>query len=369
MGLKGTASETPALPSPWPGRVARVLAAFGALLLLGWIFFFAGGLFASATKFSTFTSWMIVSALAAMAMAALVTASQSRALSARGVALAAILLVLFELSSVTTFGVAECGLNGAGTPLLNNLAKHHDIAEFLLQRRDNGRIEYYNSDIPYNFGDWFGLETFQTYTASVTANVWQHQIFKPEVQDILGVRYSIAKRPSRPDQRLAFTSASGLNVYENPNAYPRVWAVHEAIQVPDFKTARALLGSAQFDARKKAFLIGAQMAGAPLAACGEVSADTVGLSLYGANRVTIRAALGCPGLVILSDTFYPGWRATVDGNSVAIEEADGIFRGVAVPAGEHVIEMKYRPASVIGGAVLSLLAGLIAATAFFRSRS
>ena len=39
------------------------------------------------------------------------------------------------------------------------------------ERGDFGRIEYQDADIPYNFGDWFGLETFQSYTASVTSNI------------------------------------------------------------------------------------------------------------------------------------------------------------------------------------------------------
>lgn len=354
--------------SAWPAHAARVLAGFGAILALASIFFFGAGFFAVGVNPSNFINSMLISATAAMSAAALITASRADALPARVFAFAAILLVLFELSSATTFGMAQRGPNSQGTPLLNNLTKHNDIAQFLLDRRDHGRIEYLYTDIPYNFGDWFGLETFQSYTASVTANVWQHQIFKPEVRDIFGIRYSIAKQPARPDQRPVFAGASGLNVYENPSAYPRVWAVHESMQVPDSKMATATLGSVEFDARKKVFFIGPR-AGATLTPCGDASADTVALPLHGTNRVTINASLACPGMVILSDTFYPGWRATVDGKSAAIEEADGIFRGVKVPAGDHVIDMKYRPVSVIGGAVLSLLAGVIAAAAFFRSRS
>jgi uncharacterized membrane protein YfhO len=70
-------------------------------------------------------------------------------------------------------------------------------------------------------------------------------------------------------------------------------------------------------------------------------------------------------MVVLSDAFYPGWRAWVDRQPVSLFEVDGAMRGVLVPRGSHVITMRYRPVSVIAGAALSicgvLFAGLLAA--------
>jgi uncharacterized membrane protein YfhO len=64
--------------------------------------------------------------------------------------------------------------------------------------------------------------------------------------------------------------------------------------------------------------------------------------------------------VIVSDTFYPGWQATVDGKPATIHEVYGAFRGVVAEAGEHTIEMRYRPFSVLLGAVVSAAALLVA---------
>jgi uncharacterized membrane protein YfhO len=61
-------------------------------------------------------------------------------------------------------------------------------------------------------------------------------------------------------------------------------------------------------------------------------------------------------MVILSDTWFPGWRATVDGKSATIHRAYGAVRGVIVEPGSHVIEMRYRPLSVFAGLGLTLLA-------------
>ena len=67
----------------------------------------------------------------------------------------------------------------------------------------------------------------------------------------------------------------------------------------------------------------------------------------------------CTGMVILADSYYPGWQATVDGRSAPIWEAYGAIRGVVVPAGDHQVEFRFRPGSVYLGAGLFLL-GLLA---------
>jgi uncharacterized membrane protein YfhO len=69
----------------------------------------------------------------------------------------------------------------------------------------------------------------------------------------------------------------------------------------------------------------------------------------------MEAEMGSKGMVVLSDAFYPGWRASLDGRPVEIHEVYGGLRGVVTPAGRHVIEMRYRPGSVfVGGALTAL---------------
>jgi uncharacterized membrane protein YfhO len=79
-----------------------------------------------------------------------------------------------------------------------------------------------------------------------------------------------------------------------------------------------------------------------------------------ADRLAIRASLACAGMIVLSDTYYPGWRARVDHQPAQIYEVNGAMRGVVVPKGVHTLTMRYRPVSVYLGAALSLL-GIAAA--------
>ena len=72
------------------------------------------------------------------------------------------------------------------------------------------------------------------------------------------------------------------------------------------------------------------------------------------NAVTIHASSPHAGWLILADTFYPGWQATIDGAPVEIQIANGAFRAVSFPAGDHTIEFRYEPLSVRLGLIISL---------------
>jgi uncharacterized membrane protein YfhO len=65
--------------------------------------------------------------------------------------------------------------------------------------------------------------------------------------------------------------------------------------------------------------------------------------------------------LVLSDVYYPGWHATVDGRPVRIDRVDYLLRGVPVPAGNHRVEFSYDPASFRIGWFVSLVVILILA--------
>jgi len=83
------------------------------------------------------------------------------------------------------------------------------------------------------------------------------------------------------------------------------------------------------------------------------------------NSLAIDADLKCKGMVIVGETFFPGWEARVDGKPSPIYEAYTTLRGVVVDAGHHRIEMRYCPRSVYWGfffTLTGLLAGVGLAT-------
>jgi hypothetical protein len=72
-----------------------------------------------------------------------------------------------------------------------------------------------------------------------------------------------------------------------------------------------------------------------------------------ADRVRIEAKLTGPGFLVSVDSFEPGWKVQVDGADAKPLRVNVAFRGVHLPAGEHVVEWVYRPTAVIAGAVIS----------------
>ncbi len=82
------------------------------------------------------------------------------------------------------------------------------------------------------------------------------------------------------------------------------------------------------------------------------------------ERVVLRTRGGEPAIVVLTDAYFPGWQATVDGEPAALLRANLNFRAVPVPAGEHEIEMRYRPASLRRGLGLALVAAVACVAAW-----
>jgi hypothetical protein len=85
------------------------------------------------------------------------------------------------------------------------------------------------------------------------------------------------------------------------------------------------------------------------------------ISAYTPNRIMVEADLETPALLVLSEVWYPGWRALVDGQEVPIRRAEGTLRGVYLDGGAHSVEFHYAPwtfwvgLAISGGAILALL--------------
>lgn len=87
-------------------------------------------------------------------------------------------------------------------------------------------------------------------------------------------------------------------------------------------------------------------------AAGEFSFSDFSVS---ANQIGLRVRSSLDGFVLLNEIYYPGWEARLDGQLAEILRADGIFRALAVPAGSHRIELRFRPPYFALGAAVSLI--------------
>ena len=85
---------------------------------------------------------------------------------------------------------------------------------------------------------------------------------------------------------------------------------------------------------------------------------------YSNRSVVVRASLNGSGVLVLTDSFYPGWKVYVNGVEKKILRANYFFRGVLLASGEHFVEFRYQPNSFMYGCIVSLftITGLITAT-------
>jgi hypothetical protein len=170
--------------------------------------------------------------------------------------------------------------------------------------------------------------------------------------------------PRAPGLRVVYRGRDGV-VYANDRALPRVFVVDRQHTVGSDPAALAAVTAPRFDGRGVA-VTQSPVPGLPQAAGGATPAGaTARLTSYRAQRVQIQATAAKPSLLVLTDSFYPGWKATVDGRSVPVRRVDYLLRGVSIGPGRHTVVFSYQPTSWTIGWVVSLitLLALIAAVA------
>ncbi len=181
--------------------------------------------------------------------------------------------------------------------------------------------------------------------------------------DVAAVRYVVAD-PAAPNPDLdAFLQAGGfrrvditgeLEAWENPRVVPRAYTVYRTERAPAADALLDAMSAETFDPLVLSFVeddVGL-VAGVGAPPRGGAASFVIDDPTVVALDVTMEA----PGLVVLSDTHFTGWQATVDGAPAPIVPTNHLFRGVPVPAGRHRVEFTYVPRGLYAGAVVSLAA-------------
>lgn len=147
--------------------------------------------------------------------------------------------------------------------------------------------------------------------------------------------------------RLIFSG--DVKIYENLEAQPRAFWIYDWQWAQDVAAAIEAMRVPNFDPGKTAVVIGEDTVGSsPSGGSG-----TIEILNYAPESISLRASSDSDGLLVLTDAFYPGWEATVDGLPTTIRQVDGLFRGVFLSAGVHQVEFFFQPRSYRLGIILS----------------
>ena len=160
--------------------------------------------------------------------------------------------------------------------------------------------------------------------------------------------------------------ANTIKLYRNRNPLPRAWLVKDH-RVLDAKSILAILSGKEFNPRKEVLLEEIPQWVTPnsdvRAYCYTPLLRRTPNSIGGPpeivsetnNRLLIHVKAAQNAFLVLSDTYFPGWKAYLDGNPVKIFRANYNFRAVSIPPGKHEVKFVYNPMSVKLGALVTSL--------------
>jgi len=178
--------------------------------------------------------------------------------------------------------------------------------------------------------------------------------------DLLNIRYVVSWPPTDPPAVAKaglprIEELPGHRVYRNPDALPRFFLIGRVRNVRGIDEALSVMESPGFRPAAEAVAerwssVGRDVRGAM---------PPVSVIEYTNHRVVMESEAPAPAFLVSSDTFYPGWRAFIDGREEPLVLTNAAFRGLPVPAGRHRIEMRFEPAILGYGAAASVAGWLL----------
>jgi hypothetical protein len=188
---------------------------------------------------------------------------------------------------------------------------------------------------------------------------------RSRILDLLAVKYLITtsynagtdRLRTMPDRFREVHQDQTMSVFENLSVIPPAQVVPlsggslvaeegsiPAVTSPGFDPARVFLVYEQSLVSNRGVI---RTSSAP---------GTVSDFSRGTNSITFFVRAAEPSMAVISDTFYPGWRAEVGGRRTDVVRVNHAFKGVVVPAGEHYVKLTFLPGSFLAGAAVSAVA-------------
>jgi len=135
-------------------------------------------------------------------------------------------------------------------------------------------------------------------------------------------------------------------VSENLRAMPRAWLVPEVISAKPNQVLEAIQSSRLPDGRTyKPNQVALVEAPLMFKAQNPDLAATAEIISLSNSQIEIQTDSTSPAFLVLSDVYYPGWRATIDGKPTPIFQTNYVLRGVQVPHGNHRVTFEFNPVS------------------------
>ena len=214
----------------------------------------------------------------------------------------------------------------------------------------NGALEYgiygiegYDPFVPKRIVELVSIAEDQITKASFNFfGPFQHTAFQSPVMDLLGVRSAVAPAGTPG------VAAGNSVVVDRPSAFPPAFLTSCWEHVDDAAALDRLRGMTSAQLRTTAIVSRGDLPAVGTGPCRNAGDATI--ERYEPERVVARTRADAASVLVLTDAWFPGWTVTVDGKDATMLLVDHALRGVALPAGEHTVQFRFRPRALTAGA-------------------
>jgi uncharacterized membrane protein YfhO len=256
-------------------------------------------------------------------------------------------------------------------PLLPKLDENEILEQRSYEKKFVKDSDYYRVILPMQFGDSRAMHHHyfdaNGYTfvflkdyfhfvhdmAGITENPYNRHTVNRELfskervfsSKILGIKYA------------GIFNSYGFNLIESEQYFPRALIIHDVLFLSDKNEHLKYLKDDKFNPKESVLLLSSDKeeieSYITLSPMGTDDESSVQIDNYFPNRIELSSVSYQDGFLLLSEIFYPGWQAYVDGEKTPIFRADYLLRAIPLKAGDHHIVFVYRPMSFILGAAIS----------------
>ncbi len=276
------------------------------------------------------------------------------------------------------------------TPVMQYLKNNLGYYRF---DREHAEIIPPNTWIPYKIMSPSGYDPLHSLEYSHFYNVYNQQspdsgssryselyAYNSPILDLAGVKYITAvRRDSKgelsskeysypqtlkdPKFKRAFEDKSVI-ILENSSVMPRVNLFENYdVEINQLDASNKLYRG--YDFRKRIIIDDNLISSRTLKTLPTDQAEIID---YSSNKVNIISKTNYDSILMLTDAYYPGWEATIDGNKTKLFKADGVYRAILLPGGSHKITFSYNPFSFKISLILSISSIVTLLIIFFQSR-
>jgi uncharacterized membrane protein YfhO len=266
------------------------------------------------------------------------------------------LIILFV---ITVFDLFRFGWKFEPFTNKNYLFPSTKVTEFLQKQQKPFRVLSVDSRImPPNFSIMYGIEVLDGYDPlylqrygelmaasgrgkpDISSPFGFNRIITPQdplskISDMLGTKFILSLN-DRNDEKLSLVFTDGIiKVYQNKQALPRAFFVDSTYIADSKQSAINAMFEPNYQLSSRAVV--EEVKDKSLFK-NNWGVGAVSIKDYQDNKVILETKNEKEGFLVLTDSYYPSWHATIDGKETKIYITNFNFRGIIVPKGKHKIE-------------------------------